>query len=135
MKISAFVLCFSLVSSLAQAACLKYGQEVEVYGAVDKFHFFHSGNGMHVQSLLIRTDREFCVIEEGLKEAPTYAFQLWIEENGPGSDLKDGDLVKLKGRYTGFGDTIWYSGSPLLEVSSIVKKYETDPAEDALMGR
>lgn len=123
-----FVLAASLFAStaaLADQPCYKPGDKVKLYGAIDVFHFFHAGNGMHVKSLTVRADRRFCV-EPGFAEGTEFnTFQLLSED----SRLKDGALVELEGIYATFGDTAWYSSYPLLRDVKITKVHKRDPNE------
>lgn len=128
MKFIYLLIAFSAAPALAAEPCYKQGDKVAVYGAVDMVHFFHAGNGMHVQSLTVRVDRSFCVAP-GFPEGTEFRnFQLLSSEDRP-LKLKDGQLVKLEGEYAGFGDTAWYSGFPLLQNVKVVKIFQRDPNE------
>jgi|GEM_PF-6139591 len=115
----------SATSSFADEPCYKPGDKVKLYGAIDTFHFFHAGNGMHVKSLTVRANRAFCV-EPGFAEGSKFnTFQLLSED----SRLKDGTLVDLEGTYSTFGDTAWYSSYPLLSDVKVTKIHKRDPNE------
>lgn len=128
------LLSFLILTSTARAEekCLKVGQEIEVYGAVDMFHFFHNGNGFHITSPLIRTMNNYCLeTESGEKltlEGGDSSYQIDPDSQEKYS-LKDGELVKVVGIVQAPGDTAWYSGHALLEIKTI-KKYKNDPARE-----
>ena len=125
-------LVFAVLASLpafADQPCYKEGDKVALYGAIDVVHFFHAGNGMHVSGLTVRVDRTFCVAP-GYPEGTEFRnFQLLPDDFAKPLPLKDGQLVKLEGVYSGFGDTAWYTSYPLLRNVKIVKVFKTDPNE------
>lgn len=126
------LLAFAALASLpafADQPCYKEGDKVALYGAIDVVHFFHAGNGMHVSGLTVRVYSPFCVAP-GYAEGTNFrSFQLLSEDIDKPLPLKDGQLVKLEGTYSGFGDTAWYTSYPLLRNVKIVKVFKTDPNE------
>jgi hypothetical protein len=105
-----FALLLSFATISAASADCPVGEQIEVSGTVEKYHFEHAGNGEPITATILKLDRPVCQSEEKTLDV----LQLLPEDYTNAREFVPGQKITIKGLLSYPGDTAWYPSFHIL---------------------